>query len=149
MAPVAEQVTIAYRRGQEHMNTSQYEQEFAQIRGVTVRLWSKPRELLVEDGRVRGVEFESTRTPGETSVLEVDVLFKAIGQKVLWQSLADTAQILELEKDRIHVDEERRTSVAGVWAGGDCIAGGKDLTVSAVQDGKLAALSIDKFLRGS
>ena len=145
----AEQVTIVYRRGQEHMNASQYEQEFAQIRGVTVRLWSKPRELLVEDGRVRAVEFESTRTPGETSVLEVDVLFKAIGQKVLWRSLADTAQILELEKDRIRVDEERRTSVAGVWAGGDCIAGGKDLTVSAVQDGKLAALSIDKFLRGS
>ena len=143
----AEQVTIVYRRGQEHMNASQYEQEFAQIRGVTVRLWSKPRELLVEDGRVRAVEFESTRTPGETSVLEVDVLFKAIGQKILWQSLADTAQILELEKDRIRVDEERRTSIAGVWAGGDCIAGGKDLTVSAVQDGKLAAISIDNFER--
>jgi len=145
----AEQVTIVYRRGQEHMNASQYEQEFAQIRGVTVRLWSKPRELFVEDGRVRAVEFESTRTAGETYVLEVDVLFKAIGQRVLWESLAGTAQILELEKDRIRVDAERRTSIAGVWAGGDCIAGGKDLTVSAVQDGKLAALSIDKLLRGS
>ena len=46
------------------------------------------------------------------------------------------------------MDEERRTSLPGVWAGGDCVHGGEDLTVSAVQDGKLAALSIDRFLRG-
>lgn len=144
----AEQVTMVYRRGQEHMNASRYEQEFAQVRGVNVRTWSKPRKFLVDGKRVRGVEFESTQNAGETYVLEADVVFKAIGQKVLWQELADTAQILELEKDRIRVDDERRTSVPGVWAGGDCIAGGQDLTVSAVQDGKLAALSIDRTLRG-
>jgi dihydropyrimidine dehydrogenase (NAD+) subunit PreT len=91
----AEQVTMVYRRGQEHMNASRYEQEFAQVRGVNVRTWSKPRKFLVDGKRVRGIEFES-----------------------------------------------------GVWAGGDCIAGGQDLTVSAVQDGKLAALSIDRTLRG-
>jgi dihydropyrimidine dehydrogenase (NAD+) subunit PreT len=143
----AEQVTLVYRRGQEHMNASRYEQEFAQVRGVTVRTWSKPRKFLVDGQRVRGVEFESTQNAGETWVLDADVVFKAIGQKVLWHNLADTAQILELEKDRIRVDEDRRTSVRGVWAGGDCIAGGKDLTVSAVQDGKVAALSIDRFLK--
>ena len=143
----AELVTLVYRRGQEHMSASRYEQEFAQVRGVGVRTWSKPRRFLVDGRRVRGVEFESTQNAGETYVLDADVVFKAIGQKVLWQTLADTAQILELEKDRIRVDEERRTSVRGVWAGGDCIAGGKDLTVSAVQDGKVAALSIDRFLR--
>ena len=37
-----------------------------------------------------------------------------------------------------------RTSLAGVWAGGDCVAGGEDLTVAAVEDGKQAALSIDR-----
>ena len=144
----AEQVTMVYRRGQEHMNASRYEQEFAQVRGVTLRTWSKPRRFLVQGRRVHGVEFESTQNAGETWVLDADVVFKAIGQKVLWQELADSAQILELEKDRIKVDEERRTSVQGVWAGGDCVAGGEDLTVSAVQDGKVAALSIDRFLRG-
>jgi dihydropyrimidine dehydrogenase (NAD+) subunit PreT len=143
----AEEVTMVYRRGQEHMNASRYEQEFAQVRGVSLRTWSKPLRFLVDGRRVRGVEFESTQTAGETYVLASDIVFKAIGQKVLWDRLGDTAQILELEKDRIRVDEERRTSVRGVWAGGDCIAGGKDLTVSAVQDGKLAALSIDLFLK--
>jgi glutamate synthase (NADPH/NADH) small chain len=143
----AEQVTMVYRRGHENMNASGYEQEFAQIRGVNFRLWSQPRKLLVEGGRVRGVEFESTQTPGQTYALESDMVFKAIGQKVLWDPLADTAQILNLKQDRILVDEDRRTSLPGVWAGGDCVFGGKDLTVSAVQDGKVAAHSIDRFLR--
>jgi dihydropyrimidine dehydrogenase (NAD+) subunit PreT len=143
----AEQVTMVYRRGQEHMNASRYEQEFAQVRGVNLRTWSKPRRFLVDGKRVTGVEFESTRNPGETYVLDADVVFKAIGQKVLWQELADSAQILELDQDRIKVDGERRTSLQGVWGGGDCVAGGEDLTVSAVQDGKVAALSIDRFLK--
>ena len=48
---------------------------------------------------------------------------------------------------KLHVDENRRTSLAGVWAGGDCVGIGKDLTVAAVQDGKLAAIDIDRTLR--
>jgi glutamate synthase (NADPH/NADH) small chain len=152
----AEAVTIVYRRGREHMSASDYEQEFAQVRGVTLRHWSSPRRLAVADGRVRGVEFETTHLQdghlvgtGQTFTLEADVVFKAIGQRVLWDSLGDTAEILELEHERIVVDDERRTSLSGVWAGGDCVHGGEDLTVSAVQDGKLAALSIDRFLRSS
>jgi glutamate synthase (NADPH/NADH) small chain len=143
----AQEVTMVYRRGQENMNASGYEQEFAQIRGVSLRLWSKPRKLLVNSGRVCGVEFESTQVPGETYTLETDMVFKAIGQAIVWDRLADTAQILDLQQDRILVDEERRTSLRGVWAGGDCVFGGEDLTVSAVQDGKVAALSIDRFLK--
>ncbi|HET9472780.1 MAG TPA: NAD(P)-dependent oxidoreductase, partial [Steroidobacteraceae bacterium] len=137
----AEEVTMVYRRGQEHMNASRYEQEFAQVRGVTVRLWSQPRKLLVDNGRVRGVEFETTRVApdgrlegtSETYTLAADVVFKAIGQKVLWDPLRETAEILQLRQDRIAVDADRKTSLAGVWAGGDCVAGGADLTVSAVQ----------------
>lgn len=153
----AEEVTIVYRRGQENMNASRYEQEFAQVRGVTVRYWSSPRRLLIAKQRVRGVEFETMKMTasgrlegsGHTFVLDADVVFKAIGQKVLWERLAETAELIELRQDRIVVDEERRTSLPGVWAGGDCVHGGTDLTVSAVQDGKLAALSIDRFLRTS
>jgi dihydropyrimidine dehydrogenase (NAD+) subunit PreT len=143
----ADEVTMVYRRGQEHMKASLYEQEFAQTRGVVVRYWSRPRRLLTRDGRVRAVEFESTKVPGETYVLESDVVFKAIGQKVLWEPLAEAAELLELREQRILIDEERRTSLAGVWAGGDCVHGGQDLTVSAVQDGKVAALSIDRSLK--
>jgi dihydropyrimidine dehydrogenase (NAD+) subunit PreT len=85
---------------------------------------------------------------GETWTLDADVVFKAIGQNIDWQRLGNTGELLELSKNRIVVNEERRTSLPGVWAGGDCVLGGEDLTVTAVQDGKLAAISIDRFLRG-
>ncbi len=47
---------------------------------------------------------------------------------------------------RISVDAEGRTSLDGVWAGGDCVKGGEDLTVSAVAMGRDAAESINRAL---
>jgi len=151
----AEEVTIAYRRGQQHMNASQHEQDFAQTSGVNIRHQLAPRRLLLDGSRVSGVEFEYTKVDaagtltgtGDTCVIEADVVFKAIGQKVDWDDLDDTASFLELENGRIRVDENRKTSLPDIWAGGDCISGGEDLTVSAVQDGKLAGIDIDRYLR--
>jgi glutamate synthase (NADPH/NADH) small chain len=57
-------------------------------------------------------------------------------------------QPLQLQGGRIAVDADRQTSLPGVFAGGDCVFGGQDLTVQAVQDGKLAAHAIDRYLRG-
>lgn len=51
-----------------------------------------------------------------------------------------------MEGGRIVVDDQGRTSLAKVWAGGDCILGGDDLTVSAVAQGRDAAESIHKAL---
>ena len=70
-------------------------------------------------------------------------MFKAIGQKLIVDDLGE----LDLQSGRIVVDETQATSLANVWAGGDCVVGGDDLTVSAVQHGKVAAISIDKTLR--
>ena len=71
------------------------------------------------------------------------MIFRAIGQ-----SYVDaTAGQLALEGGRIKVDAEKRTSVKGVWAGGDCVAGGQDLTVASVDDGRRAAESINQFLK--
>ena len=144
----AEEVTIAYRRGPDAMNASRYEQELAQTNGVLIRHWLRPKALVAAGGRVTGVTFEYTRVEdgrlvgtGETLTLPCDQAFKAIGQ-----APAGTPA-LTLEGGRIAVDAERRTSLDGVWAGGDCIAGGQDLTVAAVEDGKQAALSIDRALR--
>jgi glutamate synthase (NADPH/NADH) small chain len=52
------------------------------------------------------------------------------------------ARELERSGDKIHVDAQFRTKLPGVYAGGDCVAPGQDLTVQAVQHGKLAALAI-------
>ncbi len=143
----AEVVTIVYRRGPEHMSATAAEREWAQTNGVAIRHWAAPLRLLVDAGHVTGVEFARTRTDaagraipsGGSFVIEADMVLKAVGQMFLPGSLT-----LAVENGRIAVDAERRTALAGVtalaevWAGGDCIAGA-DLTVVAVQDGKLAA----------
>ena len=146
----AEDVTILYRRGQDQMKASRYEQELAQTKGVKIKHWVMPREVLVANGKAVGLRCEYTREAagrlsgtGETFDLPADMIFRAIGQ-----SYVDAAGgKLALEAGRIKVDDEKRTSVAGIWAGGDCVAGGQDLTVAAVDDGRRAAESINQFLK--
>ena len=152
----AEDVTIVYRRGREQMGASRYEQDLALSHGVRIRHWAKPVHLVGKDC-VSRVEFECTREAtggslegtGETFAMNVDVVFKAIGQEIDWDALGASSAVLSVADGRIAVDARRRTSLDNVWAGGDCAAGGKDLTVTAVQDGKLAAQAIDDYLRPS
>jgi glutamate synthase (NADPH/NADH) small chain len=149
----AEDVTIVYRRGAAKMGASKYERELAQTDGVKIKLNAMPRRLIATDGDVTGIEFEYTAETdgklagtGETFVLEADMVFKAIGQQFMPGVVNGSSDTIALEAGRIKVDAERRTSLAGVWAGGDCVAGGKDLTVAAVEDGKVAAESIHRAL---
>ena len=152
----AQDVTIVYRRGPEQMGASRFEQELAQTSGVRIRHWARPLRLTGNE-HVTRIEFECTRAAtdgrlegtGETFALDADVVFKAIGQEIAWGELGAADQVLRIAGGRIEVDSERKTSVDNVWAGGDCVAGGKDLTVSAVQDGKLAALAIDRYLKAA
>jgi glutamate synthase (NADPH/NADH) small chain len=153
----AEEVTIVYRRGPEQMGASHKEQDWAQTNGVLIRHWARPVRIVTESGMVGEVEFEYTRAgkggklagTGERFTMAADMVFKAIGQALVADPTVDgSKQVLEMEDGRIAVDGGRHTSLEGVWAGGDCVAGGQDLTVAAVEDGKQAALSIDAWLRG-
>ena len=149
----AEDVTLAYRRGPEQMNATWKEQEFAQINGVQVKHWLAPKSLQSENGHVSGIEFECTTlnqdgklsATGELRNMEADVVFKAIGQTLV-NTIDVTAEMLETEAGKIVVNAEYETSLAGVWAGGDCIGSGEDLTVQAVEDGKQAAIAINRKL---
>ncbi|MDW6026197.1 NAD(P)-dependent oxidoreductase [Mesorhizobium sp. BAC0120] len=149
----AEEVTICYRRGQEHMNASDYEQELANVNGVVIRHWLQPKRVVAANGKVTGIEMEYTSVKhgklagtGETVMLAADQVFKAIGQAFEGAALNGSGAAIALEGGRIKVDAEGRTSIPGVWAGGDCILGGDDLTVSAVAQGRDAAESIHRTL---
>ncbi len=148
----AESVTIAYRRGQPQMNASEYEQDLAKTHGVAIRHWLMPNRVHSSGGKIVSIDLEYTREEkgklvgtGEILNLPCDQLFAAIGQVFVPGDLEGVT--LAMEKGRITVDAERKTSVAGIWAGGDCVAGGEDLTVAAVEDGKQAGMSIDRALR--
>lgn len=150
----AEDVTIVYRRGPEQMSASAKEQAWAQTNGVKIKHFARPVKILGIGRMLAAVEFEYTRVDangkltgcGEVFSLPADMLFKAVGQ-ILEPSLTQgELHVLETDAGRIVVDAERRTSVPGVWAGGDCVLGSEDLTVVAVEDGKRAAASIHRAL---
>ena len=149
----ASEVTLVYRRGRDRMGASLYEQELAATSGVVIRTDAKPASLALEGGRVSGIVFEKTAEKdgrlvgtGETFSLPADMVFKAIGQQLVPTALNGSAASIALDGGKIAVDAERRTSLAGVWAGGDCANTGEDLTVAAVADGRIAAESIHRAL---
>jgi dihydropyrimidine dehydrogenase (NAD+) subunit PreT len=134
------QVTLAYRRGVDTMGATWAEREFAQTNGVTIITHAKPVGLVGVAGQVTAVEFDDAN--GARFVIDADMVLKAIGQTLVPSGI--DANMLTLDGSRIAVDSSGRTSLDNVWAGGDCAAsGGLDLTVQAVQDGKIAAQAID------
>ncbi|MGZ3183142.1 MAG: NAD(P)-dependent oxidoreductase [Telluria sp.] len=152
----AQEVHLVYRRGAESMSATEHEQEIAKSNYVRVTTWAAPVEVLLDAaGKVRGMRFERTHVvegklvpTGETFEIAADAVFKAIGQSMDPVGLQDaTAATLERKGDKIHVDANFRTAVPGIYAGGDCVAPGQDLTVQAVQHGKLAALAIHQDIQ--
>ncbi|NVD99226.1 NAD(P)-dependent oxidoreductase [Massilia sp. BJB1822] len=147
----AEEVTLVYRRGFDAMSATHHEQEIAKSNQVRMLTWAQPQQVLLDEkGRVRGMRFEKTvfqanRLIGTGITFEIaaDAVFKAIGQQLEEEVLSDPlAQLLQRDGDKIHVDAQFRTVLPGIYAGGDCVAPGQDLTVQAVQHGKLAAHAI-------
>ena len=136
-------VTIVYRRGRGRMNASVWEQELAAAKGVRIITNASP-VAVHGNGAVREIEFEFTdddlNPTGQTFRLAADQVFKAIGQTLTGDDLPD------LDGRKIAVTGPGRTSVKGVWAGGDCAAGGDDLTVTAVAEGRDAAEDIHAAL---
>jgi dihydropyrimidine dehydrogenase (NAD+) subunit PreT len=142
----AEQVTIVYRRGREAMSASRYEQDLAAKHGVKLMFNVQPKRLH-GNGAVAMLELEYTaakngnlETTGETLNLPADQVFTAIGQTL------KTNASLTLEGPKIAVNHAGLTSRAGIWAGGDCASSGDDLTVTAVAEGRDAAMDIHKTL---
>ena len=137
----ADEVTLVYRRGTENMSATTVEQDWAKTNGVRIRTWSKPVSFESAGGAVTGMVFERSDT-GARFTLAADMVLTAIGQVLAPPSLG-AGEVLEMTTSgRFAVDENKATSLAGVYAGGDCVGNGKDLTVAAVEDGKIAARAI-------
>ena len=148
----AERVDLVYRRGPAEMGASKFEQELAQTNGVSIHHHAQPLQVQGPN-HVTGVLFEKTVMDekgdlcgiGDTFTIPADIVFKAIGQRLKDDVIGEES--LQMQHGKIVVDENQATSIDGIWAGGDCVVNGDDLTVSAVQHGKLAAIAIDHHLR--
>ncbi|GAB1363962.1 NAD(P)-dependent oxidoreductase [Rhodobacter sp.] len=139
----AENVTIVYRRGQEKMSASGHEQDHAVQAGVRIIHNAAPVKVL-GNGHVEAVEFAYTEDgPGglkllpEVFRLKADQVFKAIGQ-----TLQGVPEGIATTNGKI----DAAGLAGGLWVGGDCAAGGEDLTVTAVAEGRDAAEAIHRYL---
>ena len=144
----ADSVTIAYRRGRDRMAASRFEQDLAASRGVRL-LFNVQPVAIHGNGSAVEIELEITAEnagtltgTGETLRLPADQVFRAIGQSLT------TDAGLKTESGKIAVTGAGATSMARVWAGGDCASGGDDLTVTAVCEGRDAAEDIHAALMG-
>ncbi len=148
-------VTLAYRRGEDQMSVYDFEYDFIKLEGVEFRFLSQPVRVLGENGKVTGLEClrvelgapgpDGRALPepvaGSEFVIPCDQVIKAIGQEKRFDLYAHFG--LEQERGYLKVDDELRTTNPKIFAGGDCIrATGDAMTVTATQDGKLAAQSI-------
>ena len=145
----AEKVTIIYRRNLDNMSASKKEQNNATSKGVKIITNAVPTSIYKKNG-IHQLNLSYTEVDKHTGKLkeleqtfsiEADQIFCAIGQK--FNNLLD---VFKSHKGKIMIDENCKTSVENVWAGGDCVDKGEDLTVSAVAQGRNAAQAIHQSI---
>jgi len=154
----AEQVHIIYRRGIDDMPAYDFEYELAKSDEVIFHFKTMPKriigEKIVEAIECVKVELGERNENGKRKIkvinnsefiLPVDMVIKAVGQNVNNNFVSDVKGI-KYENGKVVVDSETyQTGNKKVFAGGDCINGGKEV-VNAAYDGKMAALEIHKYL---
>lgn len=152
----AKNVTMVYRRTKDEMPCTQHELDIAMLDGCNVIWLAAPKEVKGENGKVTQLvcdvmklgepDASGRRSPvatGETFALNVDMVIKAAGQ-MPFETMVQQQQIGH-KNGKVSVTDKSVTSIKGVFAGGDCVNGGKEV-VDAVQAGKDGAAAIIKFL---
>ena len=158
----AKEVSIVYRRSRQEMPAAEEEIKEAEEEGVTLRYLAAPIRVIGSGGEVTAMEcvkMELTepdesgrRRPvpieGSDFKLDVDMIIPAIGQSTDISFLGSDGQIEVGKGSAIKVDQlTLQTNVPGVFAGGDAVLG-PAIVIQAIADGKEAAISIDRYLRG-
>ncbi len=158
----SDEAFILYRRTREEMPAAAEEIEEALAEGIRMEFLAAPVRVLGENGKVTGIECvrmelgpadESGRrrpvpVEGSEFVIEVDAVVAAIGQKSDLSILKKVKGLGLTDWNTIEVDRLTfATSVKGIFAGGDAVFGPATV-IEAVNTGKEAAISIDRYFKG-
>ena len=154
----AKEVTLVYRRTQAEMPCTEHELNIAKLDGCNIIWLATPKEVLGKDGKVTQLvcdvmklgepDASGRRSPidtGEKFTLDVDMVIKAAGQ-MPFEELVNSNNI-QNNNGKIMVSDKSVATINGVFAGGDCVNGGREV-VDAVQAGKDGAHSILKYILG-
>jgi glutamate synthase (NADPH/NADH) small chain len=156
----AAEVMIIYRRSENEMPANDFEYRLAKNDGIVFHFLTSPVEVIGKDyvEKIKCIKMELGEAgidgrrkpkpiPDSEFEIPVDMVITALGQKARAEFLYSLPD-LKIENGCIVVDEKTfQTGNPKVFAGGDCINGGKEV-VNAAYDGKHAAHGIDKFLNG-
>jgi len=157
----ADEVHVVYRRSREEMPARLEEVENAMEEGVIFDFLTNPTRFLGDDrGMVRSMEVvdmelgepdasgrRSPRTKkGSEHMVEVDTVVIAVGTVPNPLIASSTPELKTTKWGTLVVDERCRTTMQGVWAGGDITSGGATV-ISAMGAGKIAAADMDAWLR--
>jgi len=163
----AEKVYLVYRRTRNEMPANKVEIEAAEQEGVNFLFLAAPaRALGNEQGEVKGLEYlkmelgepdaSGRRRPvsieGSETVLDIDMLITAIGQKPDVSFTDDGKRLKDLNVTRWNTVEANhetlQSNIPYIFTGGD-VATGPSLVVEAIGGGRRAARSIHQYLTGS
>jgi thioredoxin reductase (NADPH) len=134
---------VIHRRDQ--LRASQVLQKRAFSQPGMEFIWDTVVDEILGEGKVESLRLRNVRT-GETSSLEVDGVFVAVGLKPNSQCFVD---LLELsETGHVVTDDVMATSVRGIFAAGDIRHKSARQIATAVGDGAAAAMSIFRYIRG-
>ena len=152
----AKEVTMLYRRTQDEMPCTQAELDIAKLDGCEITWLAAPKEAIGKNGKVVALRSEimklgeadgsGRRSPiatGEEFTIDVDMIIKAAGQMPFENLVAESK--LENKNGKIVVKDKAATNIKAVFAGGDCVNGGKEV-VDAVQAGKDGAAAILEYI---
>jgi dihydropyrimidine dehydrogenase (NAD+) subunit PreT len=131
--------TLVYRRAEAQMSAYRYEIDLAREMGCLLLFERSP--LRVEPGHL----VVSTPGGGEQRLV-ADIVIAAVGQQKRTDFLASIPGVNLDERGRVLVDPATlQTANPRIFAGGDCVNGGKE-AVHAVADGKKAARAMHALL---
>ena len=158
----AENAFILYRRGLEEMPANAEEIEECQEEGISINTLIQPVRFIGEKDRVKAIECvkmqltepdESGRprpepVAGSQFIVEVDAVINALGQESDWACLTPECACTLSDWGTMNVDPlTLQSEDPDIFAGGDAVRGPKTV-VEAIADGKQAAISIDRYIRG-
>lgn len=149
----ADRVSLVYRRGPAQMGGYAHDVDRARRNGVEFVHWKAPVriegaesvEALIVEATVLSDDGELSAVSGTESLIPATMVLRATGQAKRRSFLAGIDGVTIDDGGRVIVDDNFRTDNPNIWAGGDCVNGGKEV-VNAVQHGKLAARGIDEHL---
>lgn len=153
----ASEVTLIYRRTEAEMPCTEKELAIARQDGCQIHWLAAPEAITGINGHVTTLrcrkmvlgppDASGRRSPqpsADSFSLDVDMVIKATGQ-IPFESLVQNAGLTH-HNGKITTGSQGITSIPGVFAGGDCVNGGKEV-VDAVQAGKLSAAAILSYLQ--